>query len=37
MEKRVYFLFGDVLASSVIAILAGLAVSALIGPSWPRC
>ena len=35
MEKRVYFLFGDVLASSLIGVLAGLAASALIGPSWP--
>ena len=35
MEKRLYFLFGDVLASSLIGVLAGLAVSALIGPSWP--
>lgn len=35
MEKRLYFLVGDVLASSVIGGLAGLAVTSLIGPSWP--
>ena len=35
MEKRVYFLFGDVLSNSVVGILVGLAAASLIGTGWP--
>lgn len=35
MEKRLYFIFGDVLSDGVVSILAGLAAASLIGTGWP--
>lgn len=35
MEKRLYFLFGDVVSNSVISVLAGIAAASLVGVGWP--
>ena len=35
MEKRLYFLLGDVLSNSAVGILAGLATASLVGTGWP--
>lgn len=35
MEKRLYFLFGDMVSNSVVGILAGVATASLVGIDWP--
>lgn len=34
MTKRLYFLFGDLLANSVTGALCGLVAAAVVSPSW---
>lgn len=34
MSRRLYFLFGDLLATSVTGALCGLAAAAVVAPSW---
>jgi hypothetical protein len=35
MDKRSYFLIGDVFSNTLVALLAALAVHGLISPGWP--
>ena len=35
MERRLYFLFGDLVSNAGVGALVGLAVASLVGDTWP--